>query len=334
MDEQRQAMNDPLRRRQLAEQVIQVLNLKLKTRNLDSADEWKVTCPFHIDKTPSMYISPEKFVYHCFSCQAEGSLQSLYYRITSRSFYKDFDIVNDEFTAFSFDSSRYTHQDFNVIDEDIHIQIQGNIIPADKHPDSIRYLRSRGIPFEIARSMAMGYMEQGHINGTTYRKRLTIPIYEGSRLLAVEGRDVTGAQPLKVLYPKDSYVQTIYDSDALKRDEPLYVVEGITKLAVLRTDSYFANSTATFGAGLSDRQIWLLKQFDRVIMIPDNDEAGKKSMGRLRENLGKPFEILEIPKLEIKDIGDIPTKLHTTVEALRKRGWGRSLKSSSDLVFY
>lgn len=334
MDEQRQAMNDPIRKRQLAEQVVRALNLKLKTHNLDNSDEWQVACPFHIDKTPSMFIAPEKFVYHCFSCQAQGSLASLYYRITSRSFYKDFDIVNDEFTSFSFDPSNYVTPDYSVIDKDIDIQVRGEIVPAAKHPESIRYLRRRGIPFEIAKSMAMGFMDHGNINGTTFNKRLTIPIYEGSKLLAIEGRDTTGKQTHKVLYPKDSTVQTIYDVDILKREDPLYVVEGLTKLAVLRTDPFFANSTATFGAGISERQIWLLKQFSRIVMIPDNDEAGKKSMGRLKEHLGKPFEILEIPNLGIKDIGDVPTKLHTTVEALRHRGWGRQLKSSLTLIFY
>ena len=335
MDDQRQAMNDPLRKRQLALQVVQALNLKLKSTHLDNSDEWRVLCPLHQEKTPqgSCYISPEKFVYHCFSCQESGSLSSLYYRLTGRSFYKDFNVVNDEFTAFSFDSP-YAIVDYSVIDPDINIQINGAIVPAHKHPASIKYLRAKGIPFDIAKAMKMGFMDRGYINGTTYAKRLTIPIYEGGRLLAVEGRDVTGTQPLKVLYPKDSTVQTLYDLDVLKRDEPLYVLEGLTKLAVLRTDHYFANSTATFGAGLNERQIWLMRQFDRIVMIPDNDDAGKRALGRLKENLEKPFEILEIPNLGIKDVGDIPTILHTTVEALRKRGWGRSLKASSELVFY
>ena len=334
MEEQRAAMNDPIRRRQLAQQIVQALNLKVKTRNLDTADEWKTTCPFHIDKTPSMYIAPERFQFHCFSCQKGGSLASLYYMLTSRSFYKDFDIVNDEFTSFSFDTAHYIEPDYSKVDRDVTITIAGNIIPAEKSPEAVRYLRSRGIPFDVAKSMSMGYMDRGSINGTVFNKRLTIPIYEAGHLLAIEGRDVTGKQASKVLYPKDSTVQTLYDLDNLKKDEPLYVLEGTTKLAVLRTDSYFANSTATFGAGLSDRQIWLMKQFDKIIMIPDNDEAGKRACGKLKEQLGKPFDILEIPNLGIKDVGDIPQKLHTTVEALRKRGWGRCLKSSLTLVFY
>lgn len=335
MDERHQSMNDPIKKRQLAEQVVRALNLKVKTHNLATADEWKVICPFHQEKTPqgSMYISPEKFVYHCFSCQAQGSLSSMYYQLTGRSFYKDFSVENDEFTAFSLDSP-YVEVDYSKLDVDIKIQVQGEIVPVNKSGEAIQYLRRRGIPLDIANAMKMGFMDHGYINGTTFQKRLTIPIYEAGKLLSIEGRDVTGKQPNKVLYPKDSTVKTLYDLDVLDKEQPLYVLEGTTKLAVLRTDPYFKNSTATFGAGLSDRQIWLLKQFDRVVMIPDNDEAGKRSLGRLKENLGKPFEILEIPNLGIKDVGDIPQKLHTTVEKLRKRGWGRCLKQSSELVFY
>lgn len=337
MEEQRTALNDPIRRRQLAVQIVHTLNLKLKTRNLDSTDEWKCLCPFHTEKTPqgSMYISPEKFVYHCFSCQAQGSLSSMYYRLTGRSFYKDFDIVNDEFTSFSFDTSLYAEPDLNELPEGRIETVTGVISDIEKSPEAVRYLRSRGIPFEIAHAMKMGFTKHAVLNGTTFRNRLTIPISERGVLLSVEGRDVTGEQQPKVLYPKNSTVRTLYDLDVLDRSKPLYVLEGLTKLAVLRADSYFANSTATFGAGLSDRQIYLLRQFDRVVMIPDADEAGKRSVAKMKDQLGKPFQVLEIPQLGgIKDVGDIPQKLHTTVEALRKRGWGRCLKSSLSLVFY
>jgi len=129
-------------------------------------------------------------------------------------------------------------------------------------------------------------------------------------------------------------VQTLYDIDVLNKEEPLYVVEGLTKLAVLRTDPFFKNSTATFGAGLNARQLYLLSQFDQVVMIPDADEAGMRSVRRLKESMDHEFKILELPKLGIKDVGDIPQKLRRTVADLRRRGWGRTLKSSLSLIFY
>ena len=31
-------------------------------------------CPFHVDKTPSFSVSPDKQLFHCFSCHAGGSV--------------------------------------------------------------------------------------------------------------------------------------------------------------------------------------------------------------------------------------------------------------------
>ncbi|EFP0169988.1 TPA: hypothetical protein JL156_005025, partial [Escherichia coli] len=36
--------------------------------------DFTTLCPFHDEKTPSCVISPEKNLYHCFGCNAGGSV--------------------------------------------------------------------------------------------------------------------------------------------------------------------------------------------------------------------------------------------------------------------
>lgn len=293
-------------------------------------------CPFHEDKTPSMFIHIEKGVYNCFSCGNKGTIASLYRELTGNSLYKDLDIPTDEFSRFATHTA-YTPEaeDYSTLDREISITIQSPVVGVRESLDAVRYLRRRGITFDVADSMQMAYMESGRINGTVYRKRLLVPIYESGKLISVEGRDVTGKQSTKVLYPKNSSVNTLYDLNNLDPDQPIYVVEGLLDLAVLRTDPYFANSTAIFGAQVTRRQVWLLNQYDRIVLIPDNDRAGRNTTRKLIEELDKPFEILDVPRLQdIKDVGDIPTVLRTSVYNLRRRGWGRNPVQSSTRVFH
>jgi DNA primase len=38
-----------------------------------SGREYKACCPFHGEKTPSFWVSPDKQFYHCFGCSAHGT---------------------------------------------------------------------------------------------------------------------------------------------------------------------------------------------------------------------------------------------------------------------
>ncbi len=39
-----------------------------------SGAQYKARCPFHHERTPSFYISPDRGTYHCFGCQAHGDI--------------------------------------------------------------------------------------------------------------------------------------------------------------------------------------------------------------------------------------------------------------------
>ena len=317
---------------------IKALALKSNTPFNNWNDGVFFSCPFHKDKTPSLSISFKKGIYKCFSCGHSGTIASLYLDITGKSLYKNYNVQYSTESLLKFDEKPIDYENYT---SNIGIKIEGPLLDFKESPESVKYLRKRGISFSSAEKHKFSYIEYGKIYENTindenlktpFYKRLLIPIYEKGNLISVEGRDVTGKNSLKVLYPKGSSTNSLYDLDILDKNKPLYVVEGLMDLFVLREDSYLENSTCVFGACVTNRQIWLLQKFKDIIYIPDNDDAGKKAITKLKANLNTPFRILEIPfanKRLIKDVGDIVT-LGETVESFRKKGWGKNLISSED----
>lgn len=47
-------------------------NLGLKYSN--GGEEYKISCPFHEERTPSCFINSKKNMFHCFGCQKAGDL--------------------------------------------------------------------------------------------------------------------------------------------------------------------------------------------------------------------------------------------------------------------
>jgi DNA primase len=51
--------------------IVEIVGSRVQLKK--SGREWKACCPFHSEKTPSFWVSPEKQFYHCFGCGAHGT---------------------------------------------------------------------------------------------------------------------------------------------------------------------------------------------------------------------------------------------------------------------
>ena len=322
-------------------------------------------CPFHTDKHPSFSVDLDRALCHCFSCGYNGKLRGLFREITGHSINKELGIkweAQDEAT-FVNPFKETTKEDLSAT-PDVHIALDGAFIPVDKDPDVCKYLMQRCIPVSVAKSMRMSFATMARSFDTFepnnkdqmvyFTKRLVIPIYERGKLLSCEGRDIYGRdyyynmlrrkgmnpdehEYKKCIYPRGASTSTLYDIDKLDSSRRLYFVEGIMDLAVLRTDSFFntKNSTAVFGASISERQRYFLKQFDFTYVI-DNDLAGWLSLRRLMEALKEApikrdwkFVVPPFHDQGVKDVGDIPVKTGKTIEQCRKAHW---LDNSKDIL--
>lgn len=322
-------------------------------------------CPFHTDKHPSFSVDLDRALCHCFSCGYNGKLRCLFREITGHSINKELGIkweAQDEAT-FVNPFKETVKEDLSAT-PDVHIALDGAFIPVDKDPDVCKYLMQRCIPVSVAKSMRMSFATMARSFDTFepnnkdqmvyFTKRLVIPIYERGKLLSCEGRDIYGKEYYynmlrrkgmnpdeheykKCIYPRGASTSTLYDIDKLDSSRRLYFVEGIMDLAVLRSDSFFntKNSTAVFGASISERQRYFLKQFDFTYVI-DNDLAGWLSLRRLMEALKEApikrdwkFVVPPFHDQGVKDVGDIPVKTGKTIEQCRKAHW---LDNSKDIL--
>src|SRR5580692_2968827 len=52
--------------------IVEVIGARVALKK--SGREYKACCPFHAEKSPSFWVSPEKQFYHCFGCGAHGTV--------------------------------------------------------------------------------------------------------------------------------------------------------------------------------------------------------------------------------------------------------------------
>jgi DNA primase len=302
---------------------IQKLHLKIQSHNISSMQIF-IVCPYHNDDHPSLSISLRTGAYQCFQCHRYGHLSQFVKERSGMSIYQLLDIDTTEIDFDNFignlkENISYIDpiikKDFNIIN----INIRGILVPWSESKEAIEYLKLRSIDFEIANKANIMYTSESIINDMYYNTRLCIPIYsEYGNLINMEGRDVTFNQKKKCIYPKDT-IKPIYEWYKLDYSKPIYIFEGLIKMLVSRSDDYFSNSTTSFGCYISEIQADQLKLFKHIIIVPDNDDAGKTFINQIKinSNPNSKIEILRILNPEIKDADEIPKKSGLSIREFR-----------------
>jgi DNA primase len=102
---------------------------------------------------------------------------------------------------------------------------------------------------------------------------------------------------------------TLFNIHRVWASSRVFVVE--SSFDAIRLDQVGIPAVATLGAGISSEQLTILNRtFDEVVLIPDNDEAGRTMTNKVR-NVMPDAEVLTIEGAH--DVGDLSDSDLTTL---------------------
>jgi DNA primase len=294
-------------------------------------NSYKCCCPFHNEKTPSFSIQLEEpYLYHCFGCGEKGNVFSLYKKKTGYSLYDSLGIKKN---SYQFQTVNSKPRTFGAVKQKKVDSVNGNLLDCTNNQEVMEYLLSRNrrepITKEFLDYYGIKYTIKAEVNkpssedkGTFFTHRIVVPIYENKVMIGLEGRTYNNGKP-KVLYAKNSSVDTLFDIDRLDREKPLLLAEGIFHLPTLFKAGY-RNISCVFGASITKRQLGIINTFNEVWYFPDNDAPGMQALGVIAESL--PHDNLYVclvpqvknEKDEFMDIGECTVKEAEAVIQSRK----------------
>lgn len=278
--------------------------------------EYKARCPFHSEKTPSFWVSPQKGFYHCFGCGAHGTALGFLMEFERL----DFPVAVEELARSvgvevpRTDGERTSTEPlFTVLEKAAHIFRQA----LRDHPVAIDYLKDRGLDGETAREFGIGYAPAGWDTllaslGTSetdrqhlltaglviardtggfydrFRERIMFPIRDTrGRVIAFGGRIIGSGEPKYLnspetpLFHKGRELYGLYEARRAERNfERMLVVEGYMDVVMLAAHG-IRNAVGTLGTATTTEHLRrLFGVTGEIVFCFDGDRAGRDAAWR------------------------------------------------------
>lgn len=255
-----------------------------------------IFCPYHNNyRSPAAEISKESGLFYCFGCQESYSLIEVIMYVTKRSYFESARLVDSKSDNLNFiealESKLDKKPDFLEFDKDLIIKLN---IAALESSRAAQYYTGRGITKDSVVKYQLGYSQS--------QDMVTIPVHSPDGIClgfvgrSVEGKDFKNTQGL----PK---AKTMFNLFRAKKFDKVFVVE--SSFDAIRLEQVGAHAVATLGASVSGKQRELLKQyFNNVIILGDNDSAGKEMAKKLSNILGTSAINASLPE-SVKDVSEL-----------------------------
>jgi DNA primase len=255
-----------------------------------------IFCPFHNNnRTPAGEVHKTSGMFYCFACQETKELVEVIMQASGRSYFEAARLIDSKSDSKNI-LENVTQMlekkiEFEEYDSEMIDKLNSNALSMERAAD---YYKSRKITKESVIKYKLGYSDK--------QDMVTIPVYSpngiclGFVVRSVEGKvfkNTPGLQKSK----------TLFNLQRAKRHDKVFVVE--SSFDAIRLEQVGVHAVATLGATISKEQRKLLKQyFNQVIVLGDNDEAGRNMSKKMIEFFGSGCIAPELPE-GIKDVSDL-----------------------------
>jgi DNA primase len=120
-----------------------------------SGAQFRARCPFHNERTPSFYVSPERKSFHCFGCQTHGDIFTFVEKIENIPFVEALKILADR-AGISLKDSQKNKEESRLVTllKDATEHLEQNF---KNSPEAREYILGRGITEETIATFHIGY---------------------------------------------------------------------------------------------------------------------------------------------------------------------------------
>jgi DNA primase len=340
--------------------IVDVLSSYIKLEH--SGVNFKARCPFHNEKTPSFFVSPDRNNYYCFGCGAKGDIFSFVEQFEGVDFRGALKMLAEK-AGVTLDYEPTEGKDekeilFSLMEKSMKLYED----ELKKNTKAKDYLLSRGITENTIKDWHIGFApDDWHFTEMSLKKdfkiediekaglikkgdkgyydrfrgRIMFPLFDTTgRIVAFSGRAFEQPEdtakylnsPETPIFSKSAVLYGLHKAKlGIREKDYSILVEGQVDL-LMSHQAGFSNTVATSGTALTEQHLHILKRFSNRIMVAyDADGAGWRASKRAWEMglaLGMEIKIAEIP--EGFDPADLILK--------DKNMWVEALKNSQHIV--
>ncbi|RJQ35471.1 DNA primase [Candidatus Parcubacteria bacterium] len=331
-----------------------------------SGQNFRARCPFHAERTPSFFVSPERGTYHCFGCNLGGDIFSFVEQIEGLDFKGALKVLAEK-AGVPLVYERPEKKDerdrlFELLETATIFYTSRLSEPAKK------YLKERGLDDEMIRLFRLGFAGEAWSDASEYfrekkfsdkeiidaglakkgdrglidkfRNRIMFPIADSAgRVVGFSGRifgeNVSPEAPKYLNSPETPLFRKsriLYGFDkakqAMRKHSCAVLVEGQMDLLASHQAGW-ANTVAVSGTAFTPEHGALIRRMtDNLVIALDPDEAGFKAAARAARAALQGG-------LNVK-VAQLPTGLDPA-DLIQKEGkdaWSKTIRESKDIIVF